>query len=151
MRAWSRIVGLVMLLGGCATLEHFERDMDSRLGWDIDRLRAHYGYNYIEHDLGQGLRAYTWTWAERSMRPGYVTPDVIHTYRSTAGGTQVIVSPGSYFPPEYYAHACEMTYILDATGQAIAWRAQGNGCAVYPGPGSVLQRGMGPDGTPLPR
>ena len=151
MTAWLKIVGLALLLGGCVTMEHFQRDMDSRLGWDLDRLRAHFGYNYIERDLGEGLRAYTWTWAEQSLRPGYVSPDVIHTYRSAQGDTRVIISPGSYFPPDYYAYACEMTYILDAAGHAIAWRAHGNGCAVYPGPENVRQHGFGTDGRPLPR
>lgn len=150
LRPVQVLLAVVLLSSGCATLEHFQRDMDSRVGWHIDQLRAHFGFNYIERDLGEGLRAYTWTWAERGMRPGYVTPDVVHTYQSSKG-TQVVVRPGTYFPPDYYAYACEFTYIVDVEGRAIAWRAHGNGCAAYPGPEQFLQRGLGPDGRPLPR
>ena len=143
------IVGLLLtlLLGGCASLERFQRDMDSYLGWDIDRLRAHFGYNYVEHDLGDGTRAFTWVWSDRSLRPGYVTPDVIHTFRSAEGSTRVLVSPGTYFPPDYFEYFCEFSFIVDESGHAVTWRAQGNGCAAYPGPERVIQHG-GPDATP---
>ncbi|HEY9199402.1 MAG TPA: hypothetical protein VIR60_08550 [Gammaproteobacteria bacterium] len=150
MRLLKIMLAALALLSGCASLEQFQRDMDSRVGWDLDQLRAHFGYNYIERDLGEGQRAYTWTWTEQGMRPGYVTPDVIHTYQS-AQGTRVMVSPGTYFPPDYYAYGCEITYVLDAEDRAVAWRAHGNGCAAYPGPEHVLQRGFGPDGKLLPR
>ena len=147
MRRYLVLLATLALLQGCASLEHFQQGMDSRLGWDIDQLRAYFGYNYIERDLGDGERAYTWTWAEHGMRPGYISPDVIHTYQS-ARGTQVSVTPGTYFPPDYYAYACEFTYIVDASGRATAWRAHGNGCAAYPGPEQLQQRGLGADGKP---
>lgn len=150
MGRWIFLLICAVLLHGCATMERFQQGMDSRLGWDIDRLRAQLGYNYIERDLGDGRRAYTWTWAEQGMRPGYVSPDVIHTYQS-AQGTRVVVTPGTYFPPDYYRYACEFTYIVDASGRATAWRAHGNGCVAYPGPEQVQQRGLGADGKPVPR
>lgn len=137
---------LAMLVGGCATTERFERDMDSYLGWDIGQLREHFGYNYIERDLGDGSHAYTWIWSERNLSPGYLSPDVIHTYQSAEGTTRTIVSPGTYFPPSYYDYLCEFTFIVDAGGHAVRWRAQGNGCAAYTGPESVLRHGL-PQGT----
>lgn len=149
MRKLSVVLGMV-LLAGCASIEHFQRDMDSRVGWDLDRLRAHYGYNYIERDLDDGVRAYTWTWTEQGMHPGYVTPDVIHTYQSTQG-TRTVITPGTYFPPDYYAYACEFSFIVDTEDRVVAWRAHGNGCAAYPGPEQILQRGLGADGKPVPR
>ena len=133
---------LAVLLAGCATTEHFQRDMDSYLGWDIGQLREHFGYNYIERDLGDGSHAYTWIWSDRSVSPGYLSPDVIHTYQSAEGAPRVIVSPGTYFPPSYYEYLCEFTFITNAEGHAVRWRAQGNGCSSYPGPESVLQHGM---------
>ncbi len=132
---------LAMVLGGCATTERFQRDMDSYLGWDIQQLREHFGYNYIERDLGDGSIAYTWIWADRNLSPGYVSPDVIHTYQSNEGTTRVIVSPGTYFPATYYDYQCEFSFIVDDHGRAIRWRAQGNGCALYTGPQFVLQHG----------
>lgn len=149
MRKACVLLGVV-LLSSCASIEHFQRDMDSRLGWDIDMLRAYYGYNYIERDLGEGLRALTWTWAEQGMRPGYVTPDVIHTYRSN-GGTRSVIWPGTYFPPDYYAYACEFSFIVNTEDRAVAWRAHGNGCAIYTGPQQIQQRGLNTEGKPLQR
>lgn len=142
----GRVLALagVLMLGGCASLEHFQRDMDGYLGRDLEQLRAHFGYAYIERDLGGGLRAFTWTWVEQGVRPGYVTPDVIRSYRSAEGASHVVVSPGMYFPPDYYAYSCEFSFIVDADGRAIGWRAHGNGCAAYPGPGPVMQRGVTP-------
>lgn len=145
MKRWFLVLSVALAVHGCASLERFRQGMDSRLGWNIDQLRAYFGYNYIERELSDGQRAYTWTWAEQGMRPGYVSPDVIHTYQS-AQGTRVMVTPGTQFPPEYYAYACEFTYIVDAAGRATAWRAHGNGCAAYPGPEQVQQRGLGADG-----
>ncbi|MFN2308873.1 MAG: hypothetical protein ABR553_03910 [Gammaproteobacteria bacterium] len=134
----------LLLLGGCASLERFERDMDGYLGWDIERLRAHFGYAYLERDLGQGLRAFTWSWTEVGVRPGYVGADVVRSYRSAEGATQVVVSPGMYFPPDQYAYSCEFSFIIEASGHAIGWRAHGDGCAAYTGPGPVLRRGVTP-------
>jgi len=147
MRSLSLILIATLTLGGCASTERFERNMDSHVGWDIDRLRAYYGYNYIERDLGEGQRVFTWVWTERGMRPGYQTPDVIHSY-SSAQGTQVIVSPGSYFPPEYYGYGCEISFIIDAQDRVASWRAHGNGCSLYPGPERILQHGKGQDAKP---
>ena len=132
---------LILSLGACASLERFQRDMDGYLGWEIERLREHFGYNYVEHDLGDGTRAFTWVWSERSLRPGYMAPDVIHTYRSAEGATQVLVSPGFYLPPDYSEYFCEFSFIVDKEGRAVDWRAQGNGCASYPGPEYVLHHG----------
>lgn len=148
MRRLSVVLGM-LLLSACASIEHFQRDMDSRIGWDLDRLRAHYGYNYLERELGEGLRAYTWTWTEQGMRPGYVAPNVIHTYQSTQG-TRVVITPGAYFPPDYYAYACEFSFIVDSGDRVVAWRAHGNGCAAYPGPEQMQQRGLGANGRPVP-
>lgn len=134
-------VVLVVILAGCATTERFEREMDSYLGWDIAQLREHFGYNYIEHDLGDGTHSYTWVWSDRSLSPGYLSPDVVHTYQSPEGATRMIVSPGTYFPPSYYEFLCEFTFILDSSGHAVRWRAQGDGCAAYSGPESVLGHG----------
>jgi hypothetical protein len=137
-------LAFALALAGCASLERFQRDMDSYIGWDIERLRAHFGYGYIERDLGDGLRAFTWTWADQDLRPGYVTPEVIHSYRSAQGATHVVVSPGMYFPPDYYYYSCEFSFIIDAGGRAIGWRAHGNGCGAYTGPGTVMQHGTVP-------
>lgn len=130
---------LAILLGGCASTERFQRDMDSYLGWDIPQLRERFGYNYIERDLGDGTRAYTWIWSERNLYQGYQSPDVIHSYTSADGSSQIIVSPGTYFPPSYGEYQCELSFIANADGRVTRWRAQGNGCAVYPGPDAVLQ------------
>ena len=134
-------MALALVLGGCASLEQFQRDMDGYLGWDLDRLRTHFGYNYVERDLGDGTRAFTWVWSERGMRPGYVSPDVIHTYRSAEGATHVWVSPGMHFPPDYFEYFCEFSFIVDETDRAVRWRAHGKGCASYPGPEPVMQHG----------
>lgn len=135
---------LALLLGGCASIERFQRDMDGYLGWEVERLRAQFGYAYLERDLGEGLRAFTWIWTEQGVRPGYVTSD-IRTYHSAEGGIyHEVVWPGMYFPPDYYVYSCEFSFIIDAGGQVIGWRAHGNGCAAYPGPGPVLQHGVVP-------
>lgn len=139
MRRLGVIVVLVWL-AGCATTERFTAHMDSYVGADLAVLRDTFGYNYIERSLGDGLRAFTWTWVDRGTYPAYRTPDVITTYE-TRKGTRVVVHPGYYFPPERYEFSCEFTFIVDAAGKATGWRAQGNGCAHYPGAARVLRSG----------
>ncbi|MDV3238302.1 MAG: hypothetical protein LOY58_05575 [Gammaproteobacteria bacterium] len=135
------VAGILLALGGCASLERFQRDMDGYVGWHIDQLRERFGYNYIERDIGDGMRAYTWVWAEHSLRPGYRAPDVIHTYR-TETGTRSVIYPGDYFPPDYYEYYCEFSFIVNPQGRAVSWRAHGNGCAAYPGPENVVRHGV---------
>ena len=137
-----------LLVSGCASIEQFQRKMDSYIGWDVDQLREQFGYNYIEHDLGEKRRALTWTWTSSSLYPGHQTPDVIHTYQSAQGTTHSVVVPGNYYPPEYYEYVCEFSFIIDAQGRAMSWRAQGNGCASYPGPGPVLRHQTGSNAKP---
>ena len=141
MRSYLYILcGLaVLVLSGCASTERFQRDMDNYLGWDIKQLREHFGYNYLDHDLGDGTRAYTWVWSERNLYQGYQSPDVIHSYKSADGSARVLVSPGTYFPPSYDEYHCEITFITGQDERVIRWRAQGDGCATYRGPGSVLE------------
>lgn len=128
----------VLCLPACVTTEGFQHMMDSQVGMHIDDLRNHYGYNYIERELPDGRRAFTWTWVERGVTPAYRSPDIIRTYRSSQG-QEVYIIPGAYFPPEFYETNCEFSFIIDSTGRAISWRAHGNGCAGYSGPGDVLQ------------
>lgn len=147
MRSYILSGLLILVLSGCASTERFQRNMDSYLGWDIQQLREHFGYNYIDRDLGDGTRAYTWVWSERSLYRGYQSPDVIHTYKSADGSARVLVSPGTYFPPYYDEYHCEISFITGQEGRVIRWRAQGNGCAAYPGPSSVLQHAV-PNAVP---
>lgn len=139
MRMRATILAAMLLsLAGCASIERFQRNMDAYLGMDINQLRSQFGYNYIERKLDDGMRAYTWTRVERGTIPGYRSPDIIRTYQSSKG-THVVLSPGYYFPPEYYERICEFSFIVDAEGRAISWRAQGNGCAVLDIPQRVIK------------
>ncbi len=148
MRLSILTILVAMLLAGCASTERFQRKMDSHLGWSIAELREHFGYNYIERDLGDGTRAYTWTWYDRELHQGYQSPDVIHTYKSADGSPHVIVTPGTNFPPSFTEYHCELSFIVGAQGRVIRWRAQGNGCAVYPGPDKVIKQSNVPPAPP---
>lgn len=148
MRFFYMPLLLILMLSGCASTERFQREMDSYLGWDIQQLRERFGYNYIERDLGDGTRAYTWVWSERSLYQGYQSPDVVHSYTADDGSPRVIVSPGTYFPPTYSEYQCEFSFITDTQGRVTRWRAQGSGCAVYPGPKTVLQNSAVPVAPP---
>ncbi len=138
MRVAIVILMLVVGLGGCATVEQFQRNLDDYLGLPLEQLRERFGYNYIERKIDEETQAYTWTWVERGSYPGYRTPEIIHTVGSKKG-TRVIVYPGYYFPPRYYEYVCEMTFVLDTSGVAIGWRAHGNGCRGIPGPPQALK------------
>lgn len=124
-------------LAACATTERFERMMDGYLGAPIGELQQRFGYNYIERQLPDGRRAYTWVWKETGVFPGYETPTTIQTFSSDKG-QHVVVIPGTYFPSTSYETSCEFTFITDAAGRTLTWRAHGNGCAHYRGPGRVL-------------
>jgi len=125
------------LLVACATTARFEQMMDGYLGAPISELQQRFGYNYIERQLPDGLRAYTWVWKEQGVFPGYETPTTIQTF-SSSKGQHVIVIPGTYFPSTSYETNCEFTFIADPSGKTVTWRAHGNGCAHYSGPGKVL-------------
>ena len=131
------ILALTVLVS-CATTERFERMMNGYLDAPIADLQHRYGYNYIERQLPDGYRAYTWIWKEQGVFPGYETPTTIQSYSSDKG-QHVIVIPGTYFPPTSYETSCEFTFIVDPSGKTVSWRAHGNGCAHYAGPGKILE------------
>lgn len=131
------VLPVLLALASCATTERFERMMDGYLDAPIGDLQQRFGYNYIERQLPDGKRAYTWVWKEQGVFPGYETPTTIQSISSDKG-QQIIVIPGTYFPSTSYETSCEFTFIADASGKTLTWRAHGNGCAYYAGPGRVL-------------
>jgi hypothetical protein len=149
MRAIRSIVGftgllaLLALLAACATTAQFQQMMDGYVGVPIGAVQQRFGYNYIERKLPNDRRAYTWVWKEKGVFPGYETPTTIQTFTSDKG-QHVIVIPGTYFPQTPYETSCEFSFITDASGKTLTWRAHGNGCAAFRGPGAVL----GPGGKP---
>jgi hypothetical protein len=142
-----RVLGLlsVILLASCASTARFEQMMDGYTGAPIADLQRVFGYNYIERKLTDGHRVYTWAWKEKGVFPGYETPTTIQTFTSDKG-QHVIVIPGTYFPQTPYETNCEFSFIVDASDKVVSWRAHGNGCAGFYGPGKVL----GPGGKPKP-
>ena len=128
---------VLTVLAACVTTERFERMMGGYLGVPISELQQHFGYNYIERQLAEGNRAYTWVWKEKGVFPGHETPTTIQTYSSDRG-QHVVVIPGTYFPPSVYHTSCEFSFIADKSGKTVSWRAHGNGCAYYSGPGRIL-------------
>lgn len=141
-----RVVVVLMssaLLAACASTAQFQRMMDGYLGAPISEIQQRFGYNYIERQLPDGNRAYTWIWTEKGVFPGYETPTTIQTFSSDKG-QHIIVIPGTYFPQTPYETTCEFSFVTDKAGNAVSWRAHGNGCAGFRGPGTVL----GPGGKP---
>jgi len=139
MKSAARIAALLLLavLAACATTAQFQQMMDGYLGAPISEVQQRFGYNYIERHLPDGNRAYTWIWKEKGVFPGYETPTTIQTFSSDKG-QHVIVIPGTYFPQTPYETTCEFSFIADKSGKTVSWRASGNGCAGYVGPGKVL-------------
>ena len=146
IKSVTRITGLLLLfplLAACATTAKFQQMMDGYIGAPISEVQQQFGYNYIERKLPDDKVAYTWVWKEKGVFPGYETPTTIQTYTSNKG-QHVIVIPGTYFPQTPYETTCEFSFITDASGKTLTWRAHGNGCARFAGPGRVL----GPDSKP---
>lgn len=119
---------LLVLLGGCATTENFRATMNHFIGQPIDEARLAFGYNYREHKLEDGRRAFTWVTAERRSTPGYRDPLLVQTEEIDGKRQIVAISPGSYMPPERYTVSCEFTFITARNGLIETWRAHGNGC-----------------------
>lgn len=130
------LLALSMLVA-CATSARFEQMMNGYLGAPIGDVQRRFGYNYIERQLPDGYRAYTWIWKEQGVFPGYETPTTIQSFSSDKG-QRVIVIPGTYFPSTPYETTCEFSFITDKSDKTVSWRAHGNGCAHYLGPGKIL-------------
>jgi hypothetical protein len=143
MRTLKTVIGFTGLflvlpwLASCATTAQFQKMMDGFVGVPISEVQQQFGYNYIERKLPGDKIAYTWEWKEKGVFPGYETPTTIQTYTSDKG-QHVIVIPGTYFPQTPYETSCEFTFITDSSGKTLTWRAHGNGCAGFRGPGTVL-------------
>jgi len=137
-----RIAGLLslLLLSSCASTVRFEKMMDGYVGAPIADVQRVFGYNYIERKLTDGQRVYTWAWQEKGVFPGYETPTTIQTFTSDKG-QHVIVIPGTYFPQTPYETNCEFSFVVDAADKVVTWRAHGNGCPGFYGPGKVLGPG----------
>lgn len=131
---------LLTLLAACVSTVRFEKMMDDYLGMPIAELQRQFGYNYIERQLANGNHVYTWIWKEKGVFPAYETPTTIETFSSDKG-QHIVVIPGTYFPQTPYETNCEFSFIVDATGKTVSWRAHGNGCAGFAGPGKVLGPG----------
>jgi hypothetical protein len=140
---------MLATLGACATTAQFQQMMDGYLGQPISAAQQHFGYNYIERQLPDGNRAYTWVWKEKGVFPGYETPTTIQTFSSDKG-QHIIVIPGTYFPQTPYETSCEFTFITDGSGKIVMWRAHGNGCAGFRGPGRVLSPAGKTEQRPAP-
>ncbi|MEE9342613.1 MAG: hypothetical protein V3V12_03140 [Gammaproteobacteria bacterium] len=125
------VVVLSLVLGACASLERFQTGMDSYVGMDIRQLQEIFGYNFIERKLEEGSRAFTWVRTDRGSYPGYRSPDLIRSFRARDGETRIHVSPGYYFPPEYYERSCEFSFVVNEENKATSWRAHGSGCSAY--------------------
>ena len=135
-----RLIALLLsaaLLAACATTAQFQQMMDGYIGAPIGEIQKRFGYNYIERQLPDDYRAYTWIWTEKGVFPGYETPTTIQTFSSDKG-QHIIVIPGTYFPQTPYETTCEFSFITDKSGKAVSWRAHGNGCSGFAGPGQVL-------------
>ncbi|MHB8622902.1 MAG: hypothetical protein ACYC9J_02085 [Sulfuricaulis sp.] len=146
MKSVCRLAAPIMLLTllvACVSTARFEQMMDGYIGMPLAELQRHFGYNYIERNLTDGNRAYTWVWKEKGVFPAYAEPTTIETYSSNQG-QHVIVIPGTYFPETPYETSCEFSFIVNAAGQTLSWRAHGNGCAGFTGPGKVLESGKKP-------
>jgi len=141
--SFTGLLLLLPLLAACATTAKFQQMMDGYIGAPISEVQQEFGYNYIERKLPDDKVAYTWVWKEKGVFPGYETPTTIQTYTSNKG-QHVIVIPGTYFPQTPYETTCEFSFITDASGKTLTWRAHGNGCARFAGPGKVL----GPESKP---
>lgn len=142
MRIMKSATGFLVLLAlsmlvACATTARFEQMMNGYLGAPIGDLQRRFGYNYIERQLPDDYRAYTWIWKEQGVFPGYETPTTIQSFSSDKG-QRIIVIPGTYFPSTSYETTCEFSFITDKSGKTVSWRAHGNGCAHYVGPGKIL-------------
>ena len=139
LKTVARIAAVLSLaiLAACASTAKFQQMMDGYVGMPISDLQQRFGYNYIERQLPDGERAYTWVWKEKGVFPGYETPTTIQTFTSDKG-QHVIVIPGTYFPQTPYETTCEFTFITDKSGKTVTWRAHGNGCAGFAGPGQIL-------------
>ena len=139
MKTVARIAAVLLLatLAACATTAKFQQMMDGYIGVPISDVQLRFGYNYIERQLPEGERAYTWVWKEKGVFPGYETPTTIQTFTSDKG-QHVIVIPGTYFPQTPYETTCEFTFITDKSGKTLTWRAHGNGCAGFAGPVQIL-------------
>ena len=132
---------IILIFSACASLEGFQTLMDSQIGKPIAEVQQLFGFNFIERQLDNGNKAYSWYWTETGLIPGYETPTTIYSTRSKKT-EDVIISPGTYFPPRYYEENCEFTFITDTQNTVTAWQARGNACASYPGPGPVLRSGQ---------
>ena len=121
-----RIAGLLslLLLSSCASTVRFEQMMDEYIGAPIADVQ----------------RVYTWAWQEKGVFPGYERPTTIQTFTSDKG-QHVIVIPGTYFPQTPYETNCEFSFVVDASDKVVTWRAHGNGCPGFYGPGKVLGPG----------
>ncbi|MBE0616822.1 MAG: hypothetical protein IH608_02690 [Proteobacteria bacterium] len=132
---------LVGTLVGCATVAQFRQGMDAFLGKPIREAQETFGYGYLVRDLENGERAYTWTHVDTGVVPGYEAPTTVETYRTRgddATTRTTVVSPGTYYPPQYYRNTCEFTFITDPSGAILRWHAQGDGCKGRP-EGTVLR------------
>lgn len=69
MRNW--IIGL-LLLGGCATTEGYNRRINSWIGIDVSQLLEKWGPPTSEYDLPNGNRIYTWRKGGEGL--GYIIP-----------------------------------------------------------------------------
>ena len=122
------MTALLVLLAGCATTENFRLTMNHFIGQPIDEARLAFGYNYREHKLEDGRRAFTWVTAERRTSPGYRDPVLLQTEEIDGTHKIVSISSGRYMPPERYTVRCEFTFITDRNGRIETWRASGDGC-----------------------
>jgi hypothetical protein len=129
---------LAISAAGCATKAQFRARMDEFVGRPIAAAQEAFGYGYAVKDLEDGSRAYSWVTVKTGVAPGYQSPTVIETLRSSDQTRTTTVMPGTYYPPYVYRDVCEFTLIADGSGTIARWNARGAGCKGQPA-GLVLR------------
>jgi hypothetical protein len=140
---WLLAAGVIWL-AGCGSIEAFRAMMDQYLGQPIEEVQRRFGYNHLVHEVPNGGKAYTWAWVERGITPGYQSPATYQTFVSGDRSYFTTVFPGMFFPPQPYELVCELSFVADAGGRVVAWRAHGDNCAYFQGPDAPMWSGRMP-------
>lgn len=131
----ARIVGnffriaLALVLAACATVEAYERQLQTFVGKPADRLVEAYGPPDKSYDMDDGRRVLQWRKEHIWTSGGFTRTKTVRSY--TRDGRVVYIDVPYTEPERTHVEICVTRFFVDKDRKVTSWTHEGNACRAY--------------------
>lgn len=127
------LLGLVVLVSGCATTRGYEAILGSWMGAKEESLVASWGPPQNVYQMGNGKKVIEYSRGQNIQTGGYAYTTPQTTYHQGVVGNTLYTGTSTQYvtqtTPVYNIQMwCKTSFILDSNGTIESWRWEGNNC-----------------------